>query len=241
MNAQTKFKPTKFVLLVAILTILVVGIEACKPKIVRPSAATPAPGTVDTTGAVHYQVDSAASEVHILVYRGGAMARLGHNHVVSSKEVSGTLLLNNDLARSSLELTLPVTTLTVDDPQARKTEGADFTAEVPQEAREGTRRNMQRPELLDGEHYPTIKLQSVAFAGSRSNPSLIMRTTIKGVARDVVVLATVKEEGRRISAEGEFTIQQTDFGIAPFSAALGALQVQDRLRIRFSLVCRQQQ
>jgi len=32
-----------------------------------------------------YQVDGAASDVRMLVYRGGTMARLGHNHVLSSK------------------------------------------------------------------------------------------------------------------------------------------------------------
>jgi len=191
---------------------------------------------VDTTGAIKYQVDSAASEVHILVYRGGAMARLGHNHVVSSKNVSGTLLLHSDLTRSRLELTLPVTTLIVDDPQARKVEGEDFAAEVPQDARDGTRRNLLRTELLDGEHFPAIKLQSIAVTGIRANPSLLMRITIKGVAHDVVVLARVQEEHDRVDAEGEFTLQQTDFGIAPFSAALGALQVQDKLRIKFRIV-----
>jgi polyisoprenoid-binding protein YceI len=130
---------------------------------------------------------------------------------------------------------MPVECLVVDDPQARANEGDDFTAEVPQEAREGTRRNLMRPEVLDAEHFPEIRLQSIAVSGTRTTPSMMMRVTIKDVSRDVVVLAEVQEEGNQLTAEGEFAIQQSDFGIKPFSVALGALQVQDKLRIRFRL------
>ncbi len=239
MNTRFKLAPSKIALLSAALTLLV--LSACQPKAVRPPASLPAPAVkMDTTGAIRYQIDSAATEVHILVYRSGAMARLGHNHVVSSKNASGTLLLHSDLARSRLELTVPVATLVVDDPQARASEGEDFAADVPPDAREGTRRNLLRADVLDSERYPTITLQSVAVAGSRANPSIIMHVTIKGVTRDVVVLALVKEESNRIVAEGEFAIQQSDFGITPFSVGLGALQVQDKLRIRFKIVAAKQ-
>jgi hypothetical protein len=54
----------------------------------------------------------------------------------------------------------------------------------------------------------------------------------------VTVPAAVREQGDRLVAEGEFDILQSDFGIAPFSVAMGALQVQDRLRVRFSIACR---
>ena len=237
MNAQLRLA------LPAVLSImLVLGIGACQPKPLPPTAPTPEPrGAADTTGAIRYAVDGAASAVHILVYRGGAMARLGHNHVVSSKDLGGTLLLSRDLADSRLELTLPAATLEVDDAQARAAEGEEFAADVPQDAREGTRQNLLRAAVLDADHYPMITLQSVAISGTHGNPSLIMRITIKGTARDVPVLATVQQRNDLLVAEGEFAILQTDFGIVPFSVALGALQVQDRLLIKFSIVCRRQQ
>jgi polyisoprenoid-binding protein YceI len=218
-----------------------VGLIACQPKAVRPASAptTPTATTeVDTTGAIRYQVDSAASEVHILAYRGGAMARLGHNHVLSSNQVTGQILLHSDLAHSQVQLSLPVASLDVDDPKIRAAEGEEFAAEVPQEAREGTRRNLLHAEVLDAEKFPTITLQSVAIAGTREAPSLIMRVTIKGVSRDVVVLAAVEVQKNLLLAEGEFTILQSDFGMTPFNVALGALQVQDKLRIRFSIKAR---
>jgi polyisoprenoid-binding protein YceI len=240
MNPQRISPSAKLALLGTALTMLV-GFSGCQTKTVRPPPIAEPSATVDSTGAVRYQIDSGASEVHILAYRGGAMARLGHNHVLSSRDVTGQILLHSDLARSQVQLSLPVASLVVDDPKTRATEGEDFAAEVPQEARDGTRRNLLRAEVLDAEQFPVITLQSVAVAGARDTPSLIMRVTIKGVSRDVVVLAAVEEKQNQLLAEGEFTVQQSDFGMTPFSVGLGALQVQDKLRIRFSILGRQQQ
>ena len=44
----------------------------------------------------------------------------------------------------------------------------------------------------------------------------------------------------QVCASGEFDVLQTDFGIKPFSVALGALEVQDRLHIKFRIVAAKQ-
>ena len=97
---------------------------------------------------------------------------------------------------------------------------------------------MLRAEVLDADAHPTIKLQSVRVGGSAPELQITTRITIKGVARDVLVPATVAMEGNQLRASGEFDIRQTDFGIKPFSIGLGALEVQDRLHIVFSVVAR---
>jgi hypothetical protein len=38
-----------------------------------------------------------------------------------------------------------------------------------------------------------------------------------------------------ITASGELTLKQSDFGITPFSVLGGALAVQDQLELRFEL------
>jgi polyisoprenoid-binding protein YceI len=194
----------------------------------------------DMSGATVYKVDGPASDVHILVYRGGALARLGHNHVISSKAATGTLYLQNDVTRSMFEVTLPVASLQVDDPAARAREGEDFAADVPQDAREGTRSNLIRADVLDLEHFPTITLRSMSISGTKAAPTLTVRVALKGTARDIVLSAKVTESGRQLTVAGEFKLKQTEFGMTPFSVGLGALQVQDELRVKFSLVCRQQ-
>jgi len=41
-----------------------------------------------------------------------------------------------------------------------------------------------------------------------------------------------------ITVSGETPLRQSDIGLTPFSALLGALQVQDEMRVRFRLVAR---
>jgi len=41
-----------------------------------------------------------------------------------------------------------------------------------------------------------------------------------------------------LTATGEFPLRQSELGLTPFSAMLGALQVQDEMRIRLRVVAR---
>jgi YceI-like domain len=209
------------------------------PRPVRPpeEAPTPAP-PADTRGAVVYEVLPQESTAHIYVYRGGALSRLGHNHVVTSKSVSGRAWVHPTFARSGFELAFPVAEVIVDDREARNAAGADFANEVPQSDKDGTRKNMLRPEVLDAQTYPQVALRAAAVAGSLQAPRITARITIRNATRDVEVPTKLSVEGERLTAGGEFDIQQTEFGIKPFSAALGALEVQDRLHIKFNVVAK---
>lgn len=220
---------------------LCLGLAAC-PRPVQPPSPTPSvpqpspTPSSDTRGATIYQIDSQASELHILVYRGGTFARLGHNHVVTSKSLTGRAWMQPQFAASGFELSFPVADLIVDDPDARRAAGSDFPADIPAADKEGTRKNMLRAEVLDGERYPRVEVKSATVAGSLQAPQVTARITIKDASRDVTVPVVAAVNGDRLTASGEFEILQTDFGIKPFSVALGALEVKDRLLVRFKLV-----
>ncbi len=213
-------------------------LAAC-PRPVRPPAPTPTvPPTpaVDTRGATIYQVNPRASQLSVLVFRGGKFSRLGHNHVMTSHDVSGRAWVHPEFARSGFELSFPVAELVVDDAEARRAAGSDFPPDIPQADKDGTRKNMLKPEVLDGEHYPQVKLQSAKVGGTLAAPEVTARITIKDQSREVAVPVKVTIEGTKLSASGEFDVLQTEFGIKPFSVALGALEVQDRLHIKFTIV-----
>ncbi|MET0536290.1 MAG: YceI family protein, partial [Steroidobacter sp.] len=72
--------------------------------------------------------------------------------------------------------------------------------------------------------------------GTLPDLQVTARVTIKQTTRDVVVPVKVTVTGDRVTAAGEFAIQQTDFAIKPFSIAMGALEVKDRLDVRFNIV-----
>jgi len=214
-------------------------LTACAKTQVRPppqaQEALPAIGAPDLREATVYEV-SAASRASIHVFKGGTLARLGHNHVMTAHDITGRVWMHASFERSGFELSFPVAALVVDDPQARATAGAEFPGEISEDDREGTRKNMLLAAVLDAQSYPMITLRSVRIEGSQANAHLIVRITIKGVSRDVAVPVTVTIDGNRLRAAGEFDVQQTDFGIKPFSIGLGALEVQDRLHVVFNII-----
>lgn len=224
-----------------LLLCLCLGLAACprpvQPPSPAPSVPQPSPTpSGDIKGATIYQIDPQASELHILVYRGGTFARLGHNHVMSSKSLTGRVWMQPQFAASGFELSFPVADLIVDDPDARRAAGSDFPPDIPAADKEGTRKNMLRAEVLDGERYPRVEVKSAKVGGSLQSPQVTARITIKDASRDVAVPVVAAVNGDRLTASGEFEILQTDFGIKPFSVALGALEVKDRLLVRFKLV-----
>jgi polyisoprenoid-binding protein YceI len=192
-------------------------------------------------GATIYEVDPEASELHILVYRGGTLGRLGHNHVLSSRSLSGDAWLHPDFTRSGFQITLPVESFIIDDAQTRAVHGEQFAAQVPQKDIDGTRRNLMKAEVLDVERFSQIRLASSAITGTAADPKVVAQVTIKDVTRELAIPMSLSLEGSQLQASGEFEILQSDFGITPFSVALGALQVQDRLHVTYRVVARRRE
>jgi hypothetical protein len=186
-----------------------------------------------------YDVVAAQSLLTVLVYRAGPLARAGHNHVIASHELTGTVYVTADPARSSCEVHVPVGSFTVDEPELRAREGSEseFPAEVPQSARDGTRTNMLSEAVLDAMHYPAVNITCLQLE-SAPTPAARVRIALRG--RDTTVAVPVKYSlgPLELSADGELALKQTELGLTPFTALLGALQVQDEMRIRVHLVAR---
>ena len=224
---------------IASVLLLGAALAGCPAGVRPPSPPTPTPTPApapEVKGATLFTVDSAASDVNILVYRGGPMARLGHNHVMTARSVTGQVVLHPAAEQSSFELSFPVAELIVDDAAARQAAGADFPDEIPQKDRDGTRRNMLKPEVLDGEHFDRVLLKSVRVIGPLQSARIVTRITIKDVSRDIEVPVSIATTPAGVTASGQFAIRQTDFGIEPFSIGMGALVVVDQIQVRFKIV-----
>lgn len=142
---------------------------------------------VEPDEAAIYKVNPQASRVDILVFRAGALARLGHNHVMTAASLTGHVWVNAALERSGFAFSFPVAQLIVDDPEARRAAGSDFPPEISQADRDATRKNMLKPEVLDAQHYPDITLEGVQVSGTTQIVQITARVKIKGVSRDVPV------------------------------------------------------
>jgi polyisoprenoid-binding protein YceI len=178
------------------------------------------------------------SLLQVLVYRGGAMSKLGHNHVIASHHLQGSVFVAKDPLATSFDIRFPVDELTVDEPALREAAGTDFPPAVPQNAREGTRVNLLSTALLDGAEYPDIRLRATGFEPAGEGYTAGVEVTLKGATYLLRVPVTVMRDGGSLTARGEFPLKQSELGLKPFSVAMGTLVVLDEMRVRFDIVAR---
>ena len=223
--------------------VLVLSLAACaalkgrhagpqKPEVTVPSLELPLPGRA-------YQIDVNRSELRVLVYRAGPLARLGHNHVMVNRRVQGAANLAQEGA-SAFWLRVPVAEFIVDELQARREEGPDFAADVPDDARSGTLHNMLSAPVLDADEFPVITVNGTAAAGVRASGAAGLVATlaisVAGHESKIDVPFVLESDPDHLSATGSVELRQSALGLTPYSLMLGALQVQDAMTIKFRIV-----
>ena len=218
------------------------GLAACQtspPAAEKPPISAPItePGTIPA-GVRELHVVPEDSLLQILVHRGGAMARLGHNHVIASHELTGTLYVTDVATQTRFDISFPVDDLTVDEPQLRELAGPDFPPNVPQSARDGTHVNLLSDALLDAARYPTIRLRAIDVIEAADGYDMGVEISIKDQVRTVRVPVTVERSGGVMKASGEFPLKQSELGLKPYSFGMGALVVLDDMQVKFSVTAR---
>jgi hypothetical protein len=200
------------------------------PRTNAPSAGLPLPAPGD------YRIDTGNSELRLLVYRGGPLASLGHNHVMVSRAVSGSVQIAGSLPESSFSLSVPAKSFVVDEAQWRREEGSEFPGEIPDDAKFGTLNNMLSPAVLDAAKFPLITVKGTALSGAQGALTAALTIEVAGHVSTVAAPFELQGDSHRLSASGSFELRQTAIGLKPFSVGLGALQVQDAMRVKFRIV-----
>jgi polyisoprenoid-binding protein YceI len=220
--------------------LLLVLLGACAVR-----APLPVPSGAAATPAAHvgtpYEIAAAESLLTIRVYKGGAFATAGHNHIIASHALGGTLYVPAQVLKTSFEVHVPVVSFTVDESELRAAQGsADFPPQVPDSAKEGTRHNMLGAALLDAQRYPEIVLRAVhlqEMQPPRPGAALAeMQASVRDEVRVLLVPVRYERSAAVITVTGETALKQSDLGLKPFSALLGALQVQDEMHVSFRIV-----
>ncbi len=197
-------------------------------------------GVVSAQGAAErYVVDAARSDVHWLVYKAGALARLGHNHTIAVGDLSGNVTVNRgDLAKSRFDLQFSAAELVVDDPALRSTLGEEFASVPKPDDVAGTRTNMLSERVLDAEKHPQIRLVGTGPATVAGTQELAVEVELLGRTVDLKVPTEVTLEGEELHAKGEFELNHADLGMKPFSVMAGALQVGEKLSFSYDVTAR---
>jgi hypothetical protein len=231
-STRSRFLPTSALLL---------GLVACQTSPPAPVPASPPP-TMEpgkpVPGAHELHVIPEESLLQIFVYRGGKMARIGHNHVIAAHHLAGSVFLAKDLPQTRFDISFNVADLSIDEPGLREKAGADFPAAVPQSARDGTRKNMLSPGLLDGEQFADVRLRATDVVANGDTYDVGVEVTIKGQSRVLRVPMTATQSGGSLTAKGEFPLKQSELGLTPFTVMMGALTVLDEMRVSFEVTAR---
>ena len=188
-----------------------------------------------TDGSVIYSLNPAESEVYWRIYRAGALARLGHNHVISLVEFEGNVIVAPDVADSAWELSFPVDALVIDDPELRSRYGEDFESVPDEAAKEGTKTNMLTEGLLDGANFPVIRLEGSGVEGSLDAASLPVTISIVGQSIEQTFPASITITDDAVTVEGEYRLTHADLGLEPFSLMGGAMAVGDEIDFTYRL------
>lgn len=167
----------------------------------------------------------------ITVRRGGALARLGHDHVVASRSLQGVVA--PALGRAQFRFRLDE--MSVDEAGLRQAAGLTTTPSA--DAIAGTRHNML-VRVLEAERYPWVSIDARRTGDKQVFDADI---TLHGVTRTVHLPVRIEQAANgRLQASGSLLLKQSDFGIVPFAVLGGAMAVQDQMELAFRITARQE-
>ena len=206
------------------------------PPATAPASALATPAAMPTPawqrqGVQLLHIAPDESLLTITVRRGGALARLGHDHVVASHTLQGVVA--PALGRAQFRFRLDE--MSVDEASLRQAAGLTTTPSA--DAIAGTRHNML-VRVLEAERYPWVSIEARRTGNKQVFDADI---TLHGVTRTVQLPVRVEEtaDGRRLQASGSLLLKQSDFGIVPFAVLGGAMAVQDQMELAFRITARQ--
>ena len=213
---------------------LAVSLAACAlpPKTVEPQAVDAFPADWLTAPGESVALNADASRIDIRVYRAGRLANLGHNHAIEVTGLTGELRrLNSDAAVADLRFRPDA--LRVDDPGARARAGEGFEQPPDERAIAGTRRNMLGEKVLDAENWPEIRVLARIPSLDTGDAEAQIYFSLRGNGRLMQVPVRIENRNDAIRVHGRLDLQQSAFGIEPFSVFGGALAVRDTVEIEF--------
>jgi len=178
-----------------------------------------------------FRADSAESLIVIEVRRAGSLARLGHDHVVASHELTGYVAPGEGRA----DFYVALARMVVDEAALRREAG--FDSQPTESDIEGTRSNMLE-KVLEADKFPFALIGVSGANTGLGDVTLSITITLHGSTRTLQVPARIDADADGMSVTGRLSFEQTDFGITPYSLLGGAIAVRNAVALRFRIHAR---
>ena len=89
--------------------------------------------------------------------------------------------------------------------------------------------------VLQAEHWPDVSVTASLSDNQWQASMLEVVIGLHGVRQRMELPVKLQISDDQLQVQGSFPLDQTDFGMEPYSAFAGALRVRDRIEINFSL------
>ena len=182
---------------------------------------------------LHYVVDARASRFTVQAFATGILSAMGHNPRIGIRTFSGEVDFDAEAAQAGgFRLSMKANSLGVLDDISDK-DRRDIE-------------KMMNEQILEPSKYPDIVYEAPTVTIARLEGSLYSATlagtlSFHGVTRNQPVSARIAVFDEMMRASGEFSLNQSAYGIKPISVAGGALKVKDELKFSFEMVSRKQE
>jgi polyisoprenoid-binding protein YceI len=193
-------------------------------------------GPAAPASAAAFKVDPSRSSLVVQIFRDGAAAKLGHDHVVQATTLAGRVTYDPSAPTlSSVAAEVRTATLTVDDAETRRKFGLEAQPSTKDVAE--IDKSMKAEGQLDVAKFPLITFTSTTITPQAQDRYLVTgRLTIRGVTRAVQFPANVVMKDNVFRATATLTFMQSAFGYKPYSALLGAIKNKDAVMLHIDLV-----
>ncbi len=163
------------------------------------------------------------SRFEVKTEKAGLLGGFAHSHVIRAQSFSGAMIYNaENPAAASFAITVAVEGLEV------------LTAAKPSD--KGKIRQKMLTKVLKAKQFPSITFVSREVAATGNGLRIDGDLTLLDQTRAVSVDVALSAAGDTLCAQGTFAILQSDFGIKPYSAALGSIKVADKVTFDFEAI-----
>ena len=175
-----------------------------------------------------YKVSASQSRFTVRAFAGGLLSALAHDHTISIREFTGEARFTYGAVEpASLQLAIKSASLAV----------TDKVSDSDRKKIEDT----MRTEVLEVDKHPVITFKSTSISASRVDEGKYQTKisgdlTLHGATRNVTFDAFVTFYEASLKAQGQFAINQSNYGIKPVSVAGGTIKVKDELKFSFDIV-----
>jgi polyisoprenoid-binding protein YceI len=171
-----------------------------------------------------YTLGPSDGTVQVRTGRQGMASKVGHDLTLEASNWNATVTVDPDPSKSEVKATVEPRSLEV-------VAGTGGAKPLSEKDKKDIKKNIAG---LLGNNSITFQSTSVQ-ARSDSAATVVGNLSIAGQSRQVTLDLAMQPESGAVRITGRVPVRQTDFGVKPFTAMMGALKVKDEVDVGFDV------